>query len=58
MNPRSTQAGGCLLIICIFIGGWIGLQQGTTSRGLVFGTAAGVLAAVAVWLIDRARRGR
>jgi hypothetical protein len=58
MTNRSPQAGGFLLVLCIFIGGWIGLQNGTVGRGLIFGTGAGILAALAVWLIDRVRRGR
>lgn len=58
METRSPQAGGCLLIIGILAGGWLGLQSGSAGRGLVYGTAAGIVAALAVWLIDRLRRGR
>jgi hypothetical protein len=58
MDSRSPQAGGCLLILCILVGGWWGLQAGLTGRGLIYGTAAGVVAALAVWLFDRLRRGR
>ncbi|HVF84079.1 MAG TPA: hypothetical protein VM913_07915 [Sphingomicrobium sp.] len=58
MDSRSPQAGGCLLLLCIMAGGWWGLQSGSTGRGLIFGTAAGVVAALAVWLVDRLRRGR
>ena len=58
MESRSPQAGGCLLILCILAGGWWGLQTGFAGRGLVYGTAAGIVAALAIWLIDRLRRGR
>lgn len=58
MDTRSPQAGGCLLILCIMVGGWIGLQSGNTGRGLIFGTIAGAIVALLVYLVDRVRRGR
>jgi hypothetical protein len=58
MDSRAPQAGGCLLFLCIVAGGWWGLQSGLTGRGLIIGTAAGVVLALALWLIDRLRRER
>ena len=58
MDSRAPQAGGCLLFLCILLGGWWGLQSGLTGRGLIIGTASGVVLTLVVWLIDRMRRGR
>jgi len=55
MQARSPQAGGFLLIACIFIGVIVGLMRGQPSLGFLVGTALGVAAAVAVWLLDRRR---
>ena len=45
-------------MIGIFVGGWIGLQNGFLSLGLIAGTAGGVIAAALIWAIDRFRRRR
>jgi hypothetical protein len=55
MEARSPQAGGCLLIACILLGVILGLMRGQPSLGFLIGTGFGVLAAIAVWLIDRRR---
>ena len=57
MEARSPQAGGCLLIACIFIGVFVGMTRGEPSVGFLIGTAFGVAAAVAVWLLDRRKDG-
>ena len=57
MERRSPQAGGCLLIAAIFLGTGIGVAVGEPSLGFVLGLAAGVLLALAIWLIDRRRAG-
>ena len=58
MSSQTPQAGGFLLMIGIFVGGWIGLQNGFLSLGLIAGTAGGVIAAALIWAIDRFRRRR
>ena len=55
MQARSPQAGGFLLIACIFIGVIVGLMRGQPSLGFLIGTGIGIAAAVAVWLFDRRR---
>ena len=55
MQARSPQAGGFLLIACIFIGVIVGLMRGQPSLGFLIGTGIGIAAAVAVWLLDRRR---
>lgn len=53
--PRSSRAGGCLLSICIVTGFPLGLTIGNPMKGVLIGTAVGIVAAVAIWLIDLAR---
>ena len=53
MQTRSPQAGGFLLIACIFLGVIVGAMRGQPSLGFLIGTGFGVLAAVAIWLLDR-----
>jgi uncharacterized membrane protein (UPF0136 family) len=53
----GPQAGGFLLALSIIAGTLIGGLMGQPSVGLLVGTAAGILIAVAIWLVDRARRG-
>jgi hypothetical protein len=55
MQTRTTHAGGCLLILAIFAGIGGGIAAGQPMLGTLIGTAAGILIAVAVWLIDRRR---
>ncbi len=55
MSTRSPQAGGCLLVLCIFLGVALGAMRGQPSLGFLIGAGLGVLAAVAVWLLDRRR---
>ncbi|MFP5329369.1 MAG: hypothetical protein ACLGHC_04440 [Alphaproteobacteria bacterium] len=53
---RTPIAGGCLLVAPILLGFAIGIATGDPMRGVLLGTGAGILAAVAVWLVD-SRRG-
>ena len=53
--PRSTRAGGCLLSICILAGFPLGLTIRNPMKGVLIGTAAGIVIAVVIWLVDRAR---
>lgn len=53
--PRSTRAGGCLLSICILAGFPLGLSLRNPMKGVLIGTAAGIVLAIIIWLVDRAR---
>ena len=57
MQARTTKAGGCFLTICILLGFPLGLAIGNPMKGILIGTAAGVLLAFTTWLIDRRRAG-
>jgi hypothetical protein len=54
--PSTARAGGCFLTICILAGFPLGLAIGDPMKGILIGTGAGIVVAVATWLIDRARR--
>ena len=53
---RTPRAGGCFLVVAILLGFVAGLATRDAMRGVVIGTAVGIVIAVAVWLLDR-RRG-
>ena len=55
--PSTAKAGGCFLTICILAGFPLGLAIGNPMKGIVIGVAAGIVLAVATWLIDRSRHG-
>lgn len=50
---RSPTAGGFLLIAAILIGFVVGMATNDVMRGVIIGTAIGIILAVATWLIDR-----
>jgi len=52
-SDRSTAAGGCLIALAVLIGVVAGLFAHQPTIGFLVGLAGGVLAAVAVWLVDR-----
>ena len=56
MRTQSPQAGGFLLISCILLGVVLGIMRGQPSAGFLIGTAFGIAAALAVWLLDRRAR--
>lgn len=56
METRSPQAGGCLLVLCILLGLVLGVWTNQVSYAVMIGTGVGILAAVAVWLLDRRKR--
>ena len=56
MNTRTTTAGGFFLTVCILTGFGYGIAIGNPMKGGLIGTAAGVLLAVLLWLVDRRRR--
>jgi hypothetical protein len=53
---NSSRAGGCFLTICILAGFPLGLAIGNPMKGILIGTGAGILIAIALWLLDRRRR--
>ncbi len=52
-TPRSPRAGGAILALVILAGAVAGAATGEPSLGVVVGIAIGVVAAIAVWLLDR-----
>jgi hypothetical protein len=56
MARRSTQSGGFLLMAAILTGAFAGFAKGEPMKYTLAGTAVGIIAAVAVWLLDRRRR--
>jgi hypothetical protein len=54
--PSTSKAGGCFLTVGILAGFPLGLAIGNPMKGILIGTGAGILLAVATWLIDRQRR--
>lgn len=52
---RTPKAGGFFLVAPILIGFVIGLATGDAMRGVMIGTGAGIVAALAVWLLDNRR---
>jgi hypothetical protein len=55
MTNRNSRAGGVFLVIGIFLGLSWGIAAGNPMKGILIGTAGGIVLAVGVWLIDRRR---
>lgn len=55
MQQRTPLAGGFFLIAAILIGAVWGVATDHVAVGLEMGTAAGLVMAIAVWLVDRRR---
>ena len=55
-KASTSKAGGCFLTLCILAGFPLGLALGNPMKGILIGTGAGIVVAVAVWLLDRRRR--
>jgi len=53
--PRTTRAGGCFLTLFILAGLPLGLAIGNPMKGILIGTATGIVLALVTWLIDRRR---
>jgi hypothetical protein len=53
----GPQAGGFILAVAVMAGTIIGGLMGQPSIGLLAGLGIGAIAALAIWLRDRARRG-
>ncbi len=58
MAKQTPAAGGCFLIIAILAGFGIGASRGNPVGGTMLGLIAGIVIAVIVWLVDRARIAR
>ena len=50
---RTPKAGGFFLVAPILLGFVIGLATGDAMRGVLIGTAIGIVLAVGLWLVDR-----
>lgn len=55
MMQRSPKAGGFFLMAAILLGFVGGIATGDAMRGVIIGTAIGIVAAVTLWLSDRSR---
>ena len=55
MKSRSPAAGGFPLIVLILAGFAAGVAFGAPAIGALAGLAAGIVAALVVWRIDRRR---
>ena len=55
MSNRKPIAGGFFLTLLIIAGFVWGAATGQAMRGILLGTLAGGLLALALWLIDRRR---
>lgn len=55
MQPKTTHAGGCFLMVTILLGFLGGLSMGDPLLGTLIGTAVGIVIAVVIWLVDRRR---
>jgi mannose/fructose/N-acetylgalactosamine-specific phosphotransferase system component IIC len=58
MSKPSPMAGGFFLVAPIVAGFFWGLGSGRAMQGVILGAALGILLALIVWLIDRARQRR
>jgi hypothetical protein len=56
MRTPVSRAGGCFLTLCILAGFPLGLAIGNPMKGVLIGTAAGILLALVTWLVDKRRR--
>ena len=58
MRTPTTHAGGLYLMLGIVLGSIWGAATGAPMVGVLRGTGLGIVAALAVWLIDRRRASR
>jgi uncharacterized membrane protein len=57
MARQNKIGGGCFLVVPMLIGFIAGMATGNAYRGVLIGTAIGIVLAVLIWLLDRSRRG-
>jgi hypothetical protein len=56
MHGSNSKSGGCFLAICIIAGFFTGLAIGDPMKGVILGTAGGIVIALLLWLSDRRAR--
>jgi len=56
MRGSNSKAGGCFLAVCIISGFVAGLAIGDPMKGVILGTAGGIVIALLLWLADRRAR--
>ena len=56
-SSRAPLAGGFLIALGVIVGSIIGAAKGQSTVGFLFGLGIGVAMAIAVWGVDRSRRG-
>lgn len=55
MQQQNGRSGGFFLMAAILIGfGW-GVAGGNPMKGVLIGTGAGIIIALAIWIFDRSR---
>lgn len=54
-RPRTTFAGGFPIALGALGGTVVGIAQHQPSAGFLVGLGAGILLAIAIWLLDRRR---
>ncbi len=52
-KPANASAGGVFIALGMLIGAVVGIRTGEASLGMVIGVGAGMVAALAVWVIRR-----
>jgi len=58
MSRPTPVAGGFFLIVPIIAGFLWGLASGRATQGAIAGLGVGLVLALVVWLVDRARQRR
>ena len=56
MQGSRTRAGGCFIAIFLMLGFLYGLSIRNPLKGVLIGLGIGIVIAIAIWLIDSARR--
>jgi hypothetical protein len=55
MESKNMRAGGCFWMVAILLGAFCGIAYGNPMAGVLLGTAAGGLLALAIYAVDRFR---
>ena len=58
MSSPTPRAGGFFLVVPIVAGFFWGLGSGRAMEGALIGLGVGILLALILWLVDRARQRR
>ena len=58
MTKPNPMAGGFFLVLPIVAGFFWGLTTGRAAQGVLVGLGVGLVLALLVWLVDRARQRR